>query len=475
MKLRPCLTLLVTLMVFCQPELRAAATDQDVSAIESESSDSEAQTEFNRLSTKAIDEGSVQVMVVLKEQPDAFGLPQSLRQQDGEQTQIESQQDALMADVPIHRKNTIKRFSHLPFLGLSADADELKRLRASPQVAEIIEDKMNFPLSHEISIAKIGADAGWGLGYTGAGQTVAILDNGVDKNHPLLVNKVVKEACFSTANKKQKVKSSCRKNRKKDLKVGSASVTCGFQNFDCSHGTLLAGLTAGKSSAANLAGSGAAPQASIIAVKVDSLIKNKKICGSARPCSVFFDSDLLRGLEFVYKQRRAFNIASINVSVGGKSSKKGCLKSPIRRTVARLRKANIATIAASGNEGAANRLSSPACIPGVISVGATNTADTVLSYSNSASVLSLLAPGDKIGLPMPGVVSAGFEVVSSGTSLSSSFVSGAWAALKQHKPTATVDEILGALVNTGVPIADPKNGLVKPRIQVNQAHAAITP
>ncbi len=196
MKLHPCLTLLITLLLFCHPDLKAAPTDQDVTAIETEISDSDPQAEFNRLSTKAIDEGSVQVMVVLKEQSDAFGLPQSLAQQEGEQTQIESQQDALMAEVPIRRANSIKRFTHLPFLGLSADADELKRLRASPQVAEIIEDKMNFPLSHEISIAKIGADAGWGLGYTGAGQTIAILDNGVDKNHPLLLNKVVKEACF---------------------------------------------------------------------------------------------------------------------------------------------------------------------------------------------------------------------------------------------------------------------------------------
>ena len=237
----------------------------------------------------------------------------------------------------------------------------------------------------------------------------------------------------------------------------------------------MAGLAAGKSSAPNLAGSGVAPQASIISVKVDSLLKNRRICGSAKPCSVFFDSDLLRGLEFVYKQRRAFNIASISVSVGGRSNNRGCLRSPSRRTVAKLRRSNIATIAASGNEGAANRLSSPACIPGVISVGATNTADAVLSYSNSASTLSLLAPGDKIGLPMPGVVSAGNEVVSSGTSLSASLVSGAWAALKSHKPTATVDEILGALGNTGVPVFDPKNGLTKRRIQVNQAHAAIIP
>ena len=33
--------------------------------------------------------------------------------------------------------------------------------------------------------------------YTGQGQTVAILDTGVDKNHPFLRGKVVSEACYS--------------------------------------------------------------------------------------------------------------------------------------------------------------------------------------------------------------------------------------------------------------------------------------
>jgi hypothetical protein len=74
---------------------------------------------------------------------------------------------------------------------------------------------------------------------------------------------------------------------------------------------------------------------------------------------------------------------------------------------------------------------------------------------------------------MPGVTQPGFEVVASGTSLSAALATGAWGALKSHKPSDSVDQILGALTSTGVPVLDPKNGVVKPRIQVNQAHAAL--
>jgi subtilisin family serine protease len=222
--------------------------------------------------------------------------------------------------------------------------------------------------------------------------------------------------------------------------------------------------------APGFAGSGVAPQAGIIAIKADSMIENKKNCAPATRCSVFYDSDILRGLDFVYRKRNAFNIASINASLGGNATRRECRRSPIQRAVARLRVANIATVVASGNDGNPNRLSSPACIPGVISVGSTDAFDLVSSFSNNSPGLSLLAPGEDIGVAIPGVAPAGFEVVSSGTSLSAAFVSGAWATLKAQRPFASVDEILAALIGTGVPSSDPKNsGLIKPRIQVNEA------
>jgi hypothetical protein len=48
-------------------------------------------------------------------------------------------------------------------------------------------------------------------------------------------------------------------------------------------------------------------------------------------------------------------------------------------------------------------------------------------------------------------------------------VAGAWAILKQKRPTGTVDEVLTTLKVTGVPITDPTNDVTTPRIQVNTA------
>jgi hypothetical protein len=455
MKPRLSLTLLAFLVLAYQPNLWAIDTSNQVVTTDTAPPDSDDSTEFNHLASKASDEGSVQVMVVLKEGLDAdeFSL-------DEQEKIIEKAQNSLLKDVPIRRIKSIKRFKRLPVLAFSASESELQRLQTSPDVAEIVEDHMNLPLSHEASLAKIGANLAVSSAFTGAGQSIAILDNGVDKNQLLLQGKVVAEACFSTKNSGKKVSSSCKKKRTRDLRPGSASVTCAFQDFACTHGTVLAALAAGST--------GVAPLASIISVRVDSQIKNKKICGSTQKCSVFFDSDLLRGLDFVYRKRSAFKIAAVNVSIGGVASAKQCKRSPFRKIVAKLQAANIATIAASGNDGRKTRLSSPACVKGVISVGTTNNTDAIMAYSNSASTLSLLAPGDKIGLPMPGVVSSGFEVVASGTSLSAAITSGAWAALKQQSPSATVSSILGKLTSTGVLLTD-TNGLPKPRIQLNKA------
>jgi subtilisin len=482
MKLLSYITLLITLM-FCNYPVLGWTSSQDGSTSRQQFSDNESLATFNALANKAHHEGYVQVLVALKETFNGEGLSKNQIQEYAQQKSIEDQQNALLVEVPVR-----KRYSHLPFMALSANETELQRLRASPLVAEIFEDHANFPLFHEFSIAKIGADAGWGLGYTGAGQTIAIFDNGIDKYHPLLLNKVVFEACFSTRNPDRKITPLCRKGRTVGKGINSATVRCGFLDFACVHGTFVAGLAAGNSLTPDYVGSGAAPQASILAVKVVSLIKNRAVCAPATQCQVFFDSDMLRGLNLIYSLRRKLNISSVNLSFGANVTSRYCKTTPIRRMVAKLRAANIATIAASGNDGSGNSLTSPGCIPGVISVGATNIFDAIWPYSNSAPSLSLLAPGDdgglnpidgtfsrRISLPMPGVVPPGYELGAVGTSLSSAFVSGAWAALKSHKPSATVNEILAALVNSGVPIYDPRNGLVRSRIQVNQAHAALGP
>jgi serine protease len=131
-----------------------------------------------------------------------------------------------------------------------------------------------------------------------------------------------------------------------------------------------------------------------------------------------------------------------------------------------LRAANIATVVASGNEGFTDGLSEPACVSSAISVGNTTKSDTVNPNSNSASFLSLLAPGTSIvsSVPsFPGVAQL------TGTSMAAPHVAGSFALLRQAKPSASVSEILAALQKTGVPIRDPRNGITQSRIDVEAA------
>ncbi|MGH9935417.1 MAG: hypothetical protein ACREAM_04170, partial [Blastocatellia bacterium] len=153
--------------------------------------------DFERLLAKAQAEGSVRVIVGLR---GAF-QPEGRLNVASAQTQrrdIARAQTALLGRLPADRVAAVKRFAYIPFLAMEVDAVGLERLRDAPEVATIEEDAM-LRTSLAESVALVGAPAAWASGYAGAGQTVAILDTGVDKAHPFLSGKVVSEACYSTS------------------------------------------------------------------------------------------------------------------------------------------------------------------------------------------------------------------------------------------------------------------------------------
>ncbi|MFL6333278.1 MAG: S8 family serine peptidase [Pyrinomonadaceae bacterium] len=428
----------------------------------------ETEQTFDALASKALEDGTVRVIVGLRTNFEPEGELPSRSAAKTQRARLAVAQDALLGELPGLRPESVKRFEFVPYLAFEADAAAVERLRTSPNVAAVFEDVPVAPMLSE-STPLIGATAAWSAGFSGSGQAVAILDTGVDKTHPFLSGKVVSEACFSTNSSSQNTSSLCPGGAAQTTATGSG-LNCTLTLEGCEHGTHVAGIAAGRGP--NF--SGVARDANIIAIKVFTRFNRASDCDGFAPCILAFESDIMKGLERVFALRDSIPAASANLSLGGGQFSSNCDSDPRKAIIDNLRSVGIATVIAAGNESFKDSLSTPACISSAISVGSTGDGsgstrlNLVSSFSNSASFLNLLAPGDLIRSSVPGGSFANF----SGTSMAAPHVAGAWAVLKSKNPSATVAEVYTALRDTGLPVTD-VNGITKPRIKIDAALAAL--
>jgi subtilisin len=427
------------------------------------------------LAAKAQAEGNVRVIVTLRAnfQPEGNLPKQAI---EAQRQRIERAQGNIVTRSRARgRMERVHRFETVPMFAAEVDAASLQSLRNDSEVLWIEED-LPVPPTLAESTGIIGAPAAWSAGYTGSGQAVAVLDTGVDRTHSFFGGRVVSEACYSTTTTGAGFTSTKACPGGTDtgggawVQTGTGSgVPCTAVN-GCDHGTHVAGIEAGNGTSFD----GVARDASVIAIQVFSNF-DAAYCanfGYSGTCPLSWTSDQIKGLERVYALRTSLTIASANMSLGGGSFSANCDTDSRKPIIDNLRSAGIATVIASGNSGFTTALGAPACISTAISVGSTNDGssgatptDSVSSFSNSASFLSLLAPGRWINSSVPGGGFANFQ----GTSMAAPHVAGAWAVMKQRFPGESVAQILSRLQSTGTAITDSRNNITKSRIQVNAA------
>ena len=420
---------------------------------------------FTALTARTRSEERVGVIVGLRT-PDGFAASVgSFEEAQTRSPLIARAQQALSVRMSGHDLSGVRRFRFIPYVAMEIDQAGLEALAADPEVVTIEEDLALEPqLAGSTSL--IGAPWAWSRGFAGSGQAIAVLDTGVDKRHPFLSGKVVSEACYSGAG--GAALSFCPGGARESTAPGSGT-PCSATG--CGHGTEVAGIATGRGS--NV--SGVAREAQVIAIQVFS----RCFIGSDE-CALTNDSDWVAGLERVLELSADFDIAAANMSFGGPLYDEDCDDDfpAAKAAMDNLRAVGIAPVVASANDGASRSIAFPACISSAVSVGATDGIgggggrEAVSGFSNSSPELDLLAPGRGIRTSVPG---GGFER-KSGTSLAAPHVAGAWAVLKSKAPNATVPELLSLLGRTGIPVTDSRNGLIRPRIQLDAAlNAAIPP
>ncbi len=394
-------------------------------------------SEFDKLAAIAERKGEVKVIVGLQ----LRFTPQGLLSRDARAEQLSGIDEAtaeIRGALGGNGVQVVHTYETVPYIALVLSANALDRLEASGLAATLQRDVAE-PATLAESTRIVEATEARAVGRNGNGQTIAILDTGVDKAHPFLAGKVVSEACYSA-------NGNCPGGGTSSTAVGSG-VPCTYAPVACRHGTHVAGIAAGDGTSFD----GVAPGADLIAIQVFSRFTGAPNCGTGEdPCALSFTSDQLKGLERVFALRNTFDISSVNISIGGGSFTSTCDTDSRKPAVDNLISVGTATAIASGNDGFGNAVSAPGCISTAITVGATDDTDAVAGFSNSSAVVDLFAPGVNINSSVPGGGFANFN----GTSMATPHVAGAWAVAKQSVPTASVGTVEATLDGTGLQVTD---------------------
>ncbi|CCK26543.1 peptidase S8 and S53 [Streptomyces davaonensis JCM 4913] len=269
------------------------------------------------------------------------------------------------------------------------------------------------------STRQVNAPEAWAAGYDGKGTKVAVLDTGVDAEHPDLKGRIAASKNFTDSQ--------------------DASDRDG-------HGTHTTSTVGGSGSASDGKKKGVAPGAELLNGKV----LNDYGYGET--------SWIIAGMQWAVDE--GADVVSMSL---GNPARTDC-SDPMALAAEELARTseNTLFVIAAGNTGPGNNtVSSPGCAPGVLTVGAVDRDDSTASFSSRGPVYGAHTLKPEITAPGVGISAAnagGRGVYAyqsmSGTSMATPHVAGAAAIVSQRHPDWSAQRVKAALVSsaeTGIP------------------------
>lgn len=263
---------------------------------------------------------------------------------------------------------------------------------------------------------QIGADLVWAEGIDGSGVNVAILDTGIQFDHPELADSYMGGYDFVDNDE--------------------------IPEDPHGHGTHVAGIITGNgvSQIASNYATGVAPGAGVYMLRV---------CDANGYC---MEDDIMAAMEYAVYNLTDIKIMSISLG-GGLYTGENCDTDPLAQKVNWVVENGITVAAAAGND--PRGVSSPGCASGAIAVGAVDKEGYVPDWSGRGKALDIVAPGVDI-LSSYSCLAVGdctkiWYAYMSGTSMATPHIAGTVALLLQANPSLTINKIKDALYTTADP------------------------
>lgn len=273
--------------------------------------------------------------------------------------------------------------------------------------------------SRQWGLQRINAPQAWDVSPGSPGALIAIVDTGIDVNHPDLRNKIAGQ--YDAVNRSE-----------------------GYAQDIVGHGTHVAGIAA--ATAGNGTGiAGVSPNSQLLAVRAAYL--------DAAGNPVITTDAITAGIDWAV----AKGAKVVNLSLGG-ADYDPLLAQAVENAVAK----GVVVVAAAGNDNG-GPVEYPAAFPGVIAVAATNSEDVEAPFSAQGPQVAVSAPGaDILSTYYDPSTGASSYASMSGTSMAAPFVTGAAALLLGKEPNLTpaqvADRIEKGAADLGDPGTDPEYG-----------------